>query len=298
MADQEGKYNIKAVSLMLGIQPGTLRAWERRYKMIAPVRNDSGHRLYTEEHVKLLKILLKKINQGFTISQAVAMIDKKPLYVEADIEQPIYQLQCVKLTEELLEAFVKFDEPKAQEVINTLFAIFTVEKVIFEVFSTVLVNMGKLLESGKANSSHIHFASMLIRSRIAAIYHNHSINLLRPKAVTFCSPGEWHDIGLLIFSLFIRRQGLDVINLGANIVVEDLDQSLNIIQPKYLFISCTMQENIPPTLELINQLTEQFPSIRIGLGGTGFYTLNQVEKKQLSNLFVGQTVAEWEKWLT
>jgi MerR family transcriptional regulator, light-induced transcriptional regulator len=298
MEDQVGKYNIKAVSLMLGIQPGTLRAWERRYKMIAPVRNDSGHRLYTEEHVRLLKILLKKINQGFTISQAVAMIDKKPLYIEADTEQPIYELQIVRLTEELLEAFVKFDELKAQEVINTLFAVFTIEKVIFDVFSTVLVNMGKLWESGKANSGHIHFASMLIRSRIDAIYHNYSANKLRPKAVTFCSPGEWHDIGLLIFSLFLRRQGLDVINLGANIIVDDLDQSINIIQPKYLFISCTMQENIPPTIELISQLTDQFPSIRIGLGGSGFYTLKQVEKKQLSSLFVGQTAAEWEKWLT
>ncbi|OLS40212.1 MerR family transcriptional regulator [Bacillus sp. MRMR6] len=296
MEDQEGKYNIKAVSLMLGIQPGTLRAWERRYKMIAPVRNDSGHRLYTEEHIKLLRILLKKTNQGFTISQAVAMINQKPLYVETDAEQPIYQQQLVRLTEELLEAFIKFEEPKAQEVINTLFSIFTVEKVIFDVLSNVLVNMGRLWETGKANSSHIHFASMLIRSRIASIYYNHTANPLRPKAVTFCSPGEWHDIGLLIFSSFLRRQGLNVIDLGANIGADDLDQSLKIIQPKYLFISCTMEENIPPTIELINQLTEKFPSLRIGLGGSGFCTLKQVEKKQLSNIFVGQTIAEWEKW--
>ena len=84
MADQEGKYNIKAASQMLGIQPGTLRAWERRYQMIAPVRNESGHRLYTEEHIKILKWLLKKVNQGFTISQAIALLDNSQSNIDSE----------------------------------------------------------------------------------------------------------------------------------------------------------------------------------------------------------------------
>lgn len=65
MATEEGKYNIKAVSKMLGIQPGTLRAWERRYQIVAPKRNESGHRLYTEEHIKVLKWLIRKVDQVF-----------------------------------------------------------------------------------------------------------------------------------------------------------------------------------------------------------------------------------------
>ena len=44
MLSQVGKYNMKAASQILGIQPGTLRAWERRYHMIAPVRNELGYR--------------------------------------------------------------------------------------------------------------------------------------------------------------------------------------------------------------------------------------------------------------
>ncbi len=61
---------------MLGIQPGTLRAWERRYQIIAPVRNESGHRLYAEEHIKILKWLIQRVNKGFTISQAVSLLEK------------------------------------------------------------------------------------------------------------------------------------------------------------------------------------------------------------------------------
>ncbi|TKJ03751.1 MerR family transcriptional regulator, partial [Bacillus cereus] len=47
MPTLNGKYNIKAVSNIIGVQPSTLRAWERRYQIIAPKRNQAGHRLYT-----------------------------------------------------------------------------------------------------------------------------------------------------------------------------------------------------------------------------------------------------------
>ena len=42
MPNSNGKYNIKAVSNILGIQPSTLRAWKRRYHIIAPKKNRVG----------------------------------------------------------------------------------------------------------------------------------------------------------------------------------------------------------------------------------------------------------------
>lgn len=73
----EGKYNIKAASTILGIPSGTLRAWERRYQFIAPDRNESGHRLYSDKQIQTLKGLIEKTKQGFTISQAVALLDRE-----------------------------------------------------------------------------------------------------------------------------------------------------------------------------------------------------------------------------
>ncbi len=35
MPTLSGKYNIKAVSNIIGVQPSTLRAWERRYQILA-----------------------------------------------------------------------------------------------------------------------------------------------------------------------------------------------------------------------------------------------------------------------
>ena len=79
MSDQKGKYNIKAISNMLGMHPGTLRAWERRYNIIEPVRNEAGHRLYTEDQMKVLKWVVGKVEQGFTIGQAVELLSDELL---------------------------------------------------------------------------------------------------------------------------------------------------------------------------------------------------------------------------
>ena len=44
-ADQE-LFPIRTVSAETGVNPITLRAWERRYGLVNPRRTDTGHRLY------------------------------------------------------------------------------------------------------------------------------------------------------------------------------------------------------------------------------------------------------------
>lgn len=42
---QEQLYPIRTVSDLTGVNATTLRAWERRYGLIKPLRTDTGHRL-------------------------------------------------------------------------------------------------------------------------------------------------------------------------------------------------------------------------------------------------------------
>lgn len=44
---QEQLFPIREVSRLTGVNPVTLRAWERRYGLIQPARTESGHRLYS-----------------------------------------------------------------------------------------------------------------------------------------------------------------------------------------------------------------------------------------------------------
>ncbi|WP_421379292.1 MerR family transcriptional regulator [Bacillus salacetis] len=294
--NSEGKYNIKAISKMLGIQPGTLRAWERRYKMIAPVRNESGHRLYSDEHLRILKWLVSKVEQGFTISQAVSLLDKQEVTEELDSESQTGN-RMYDLTEELLQALLQFDETKAHQLMNTAFSLYTIDKVVIDVLGTLLVKIGDLWEHNEITTAHEHFASAVLRARISTLMQTFPHNGLLPKVVAVCGPGEFHELGLLIFTVYVRRKGFEVIYLGSSIREEDIEVVVDTVKPRFLFLSCTMRENIDQTLGIIDKLQEEKESLHVGVGGLAVNTLpHHLKEKYKANL-VGTKKEDWDIWL-
>ncbi|AHF00538.1 MerR family transcriptional regulator [Thiomicrospira aerophila AL3] len=72
--DHQALYPIREVSRLTGIKPITLRAWERRYGLVEPVRTPSGHRLYTENHLAIIKEAMMLVDTGLPISQVKAIL--------------------------------------------------------------------------------------------------------------------------------------------------------------------------------------------------------------------------------
>lgn len=293
---QEGKYNIKAVSKLLNIQPGTLRAWERRYKFIEPVRNESGHRLYTEKHLQTLKWLINKTNQGFTISQAVSLLENTGSEDSGSTESRKDE-QTIKLADDLIEALLNFNETKAQMLISQAFSMYTIEHTIVDVLGSILVRIGDKWENGEITSAHEHFASNILKARISSVMHTIPTNGFLPKALAVCAPGEKHEFGLLIFTIFLKRKGYETIYLGESIADKDLFKVLNIIKPRYLFMSCSQQENLEATLELVEALKSDFPDLKIGLGGAALSLIPEEMRAAFCGVLMGDTQSDWEEWL-
>lgn len=298
MIGEEGKYNIKAVSKILGVQPGTLRAWERRYQMIAPKRNEAGHRLYTEKHVKILRWLVGKVNQGFTISQAVSLLESNEMertttFLEGELQVDRLSVAADELTEALLE----FNERRAREILHYVFSLFSIEQVMINVLGSVLLKVGDLWESDKITTAHEHFASSFLRSQIGAVFQSLPIDPVLPRAVSVCAPDEEHELGLLIFTLFLRRKGYDVIYLGTSIADGDIYTLIDQLHPRFLFFSCTLLENTHKAIQLAKNLKQYYPDISIGIGGYAMEELTVEEKEKLNHFLLGSTKQEWEAWL-
>ncbi|PAK53257.1 MerR family transcriptional regulator [Priestia megaterium] len=295
----EGKYNIKAISNMVGIQPGTLRAWERRYQILNPVRNDSGHRLYTEEDLRKLKWLTEKVSGGFTISQAVSLLETESSTVgtfeeegEGEVDSP------QKIRDELLTMLLSFEEGKAQDLINHAFSLYSVEKVVIDILGSLLVTVGDMWEKGQITSAHEHYTTQVLKTRISMIFYSLPSNGLLPKAIAVCGPNETHEVGLLVFTLFLRRKGFEVIYLGSSIEDKDVELIVKEVDPTFLFMSCTMLENAEKTLNLTNQMIKKFPHLKVGLGGYVFDVLDSKRKGEAQPFILGNTKEEWNSWLT
>jgi DNA-binding transcriptional MerR regulator len=55
MGKKEKTYKIGQAAKMLGLESYVLRFWEKEFPQLKPLRTSKGQRLYTEEHIKLIK---------------------------------------------------------------------------------------------------------------------------------------------------------------------------------------------------------------------------------------------------
>lgn len=293
---QIGKYNIKAISNLVGILPGTLRAWERRYNIISPVRNEAGHRLYTEEHVYILKWLVQKVNEGFTIGQAIILYETREHKTTKD-ESFTENFQSDHLVNQIVSALLSFEEGEAHNYMNEAFSLYSVDKVLFKIISKVFINIGDKWRNGEITSAHEHFATSFLRTRLGMVYQNLPNNKHLPKIIAVCGPEEKHELGLLIFTIYLRRIGFQVIYLGASIDSADLDQVIDEVDPAGFIISCTLKENLKKTIDLAIMIKKIKPSSIIGIGGYAVSTCESPIMDSIQEFYVGNAQSNWDEWL-
>ena len=66
---------MRLVAVRTGLTPDLLRAWEKRYGAVAPVRSPGGQRLYSDADVERLLLLARAVQGG----RAIGQIAKLPL---------------------------------------------------------------------------------------------------------------------------------------------------------------------------------------------------------------------------
>lgn len=67
-------YGIREVSRLTGVQPVTLRAWERRYGLLRPGRSERGHRVYGEAELRRINDILFWVGKGVAIGRVPALL--------------------------------------------------------------------------------------------------------------------------------------------------------------------------------------------------------------------------------
>jgi DNA-binding transcriptional MerR regulator len=75
----QGYLPIREVARSTGVNPVTLRAWERRYGLIVPHRTPKGHRLYSQDNLARIQAILTWLARGVAVSQVRELLEQRPL---------------------------------------------------------------------------------------------------------------------------------------------------------------------------------------------------------------------------
>lgn len=278
-------YTIKSVYQYTGITPATLRAWERRYGVLAPRRSGGGYRLYSERDIATLLWLKGQVDAGLSISRAVALLEMHhqageapELGVHLDLRAGLppggsetEARSKEAIVADLIEALLAFRESEAEVLLGEAFALYPLDTVVEEIITPTLVEIGERWHRREATVVQEHFATAFLRRRLTVLFDVYEEPSSGPLAITGSGPGEWHDVGILLVSLALRRHGWRVIYLGQNVPAEHLIAEITRQRPNLVCLSASTLESAEGLVDLARAISELPAShLRLVLGGRAF----------------------------
>jgi DNA-binding transcriptional MerR regulator len=289
---QKPMYNLGAVVQETGVEPDTLRAWERRYGLPDPARTKGGHRLYSRRDVDTIKWLLARQEEGMRISRAVELwrsLDEagqdplQPTHREPRAET-IAEHTIAELRQAWISACLAFDEREAEQILTQALALYPPETVGLELLLKGVAQIGQGWYEGEVTVQQEHFASELVVRRIEALLQAAPPPTRAGRILAACPPEEEHALGLLWLTYLLRRRGWEVLYLGANVPIVRLEEVTRTAGPS-LVISVALQLPTAATLLEMARFLQQ-EGIPLAFGGRIFDRLPAL-RARIPGHFVG-----------
>lgn len=103
-------YSIGEVAERCGINPVTLRAWQRRYGLLKPQRSEGGHRQFDESDIQRIMEIKRWIESGVSVSKVKALLDENVVTdvpgwrsIQEDMMSMLRQVNPARLRAALVE---------------------------------------------------------------------------------------------------------------------------------------------------------------------------------------------------
>jgi len=238
---EEKLYTIGTVSRLTGVGAITLRAWERRYDLIHPVRKDSGHRLFTRKHIDQINRITALTTQGVRISQITPDMLEGEQVKRSD--QNSDGDRWIHYRHNMISAIIAYDEIRLEELYGEVLSLYPIGAVTRNLLKPLLVELGLRWETGTGMVAEEHFFAFYLRNKLGARFHHRPRPDQGKLLVLAGLPGEYHEIALLLFALAANDKGYRLLTLGADMPLAELPYVANKTKCDAIILSGAIQPN-------------------------------------------------------
>ncbi|PTL81717.1 MerR family transcriptional regulator [Vitiosangium sp. GDMCC 1.1324] len=266
----ERTYRIHVAAELSGVRVELIRAWERRYGVLAPRRTPSGYRVYTDRDVEVLKRLKKLTEEGVSISEAAEMLPQLLAELEASrpaLAQEPTPTRLADWREDLLEAAEALDQRRVARVLDEVLAALSPLKAYEEVLVPLQCEVGARWHAGAFSVVQEHLVTQEVRARLISLLHV-SPDKGHRRVVLACFPDEQHEIGLLGAALRMRHEGWSVTLLGQRVPAVEVGTLARELKADLVGLSAVMDPGARDFEASLSSILEGVPKgIPIWVGG-------------------------------
>ncbi len=286
----ESQYPIGAVAVLTGLTVDTLRAWERRHRVVTPARDDRG-RIYGDAEVRRLQLVAAAVARGHAVGRlsrlddsAIAALLERPAPVPgaalpvdaaAAPRRAPRTAAAMEPTPALgaplgrvLAALRRFDASEVEREIGRIAAVLPPRDLVHAWVLPLMRHTGTEWHDGRLSTGQEHLLSAVLRSLLGGIIRAMPHAPRRPSVLMTTLPRDRHEFGILGAALLAALAGIRVTYLGVELPPDEVVDAARRSGATAVLLGLTYTDARPRTSADIERIARRLPAgIELWLGG-------------------------------
>jgi DNA-binding transcriptional MerR regulator len=262
-------YSIKAVAQATGLTVETLRAWERRYGVVSPVRDSNGRRVYRPEDVLRLRRLREGTERGHPISRLAPLSDERLTALLGAPADERARGAADAFVQRILEAAEQFRTAECEQAVTLAVAVLPPQRLVSEVLQPLLTEVGNRWHRGEFAISQERLVSKVVSRHIRLMLDTYDRAARRETVLFATLPGERHELGLLMSAMLCASHGFKVHYLGTDLPAVEIARFAREVGASVVALSVVLQQRVDELPAELAALADALPAgTAIWLGGS------------------------------
>lgn len=284
------RYRIQTVSERTGVPSVTLRAWERRYGVPAPVRSpDSKYRLFSENDVARVRRMQALIADGMRAREAAHIALEEGATANAP-----RSAQLERARQDILRAAQSLQPQSVHDAVHRSLEQDRPGRVFEDIFVPVLRTLGNRWAQDEEGISHEHLASTAILAALDRSLQSRQPSHPRGTILLAAVAGERHVLPLYGPAFAATEHGFLALVLGGDTPPRAIHEACKLVSPEALGLSLTHDDGRPASnpWTAYADAAGSIPWIVGGAGASAHATAIEAAGGQ-----VGRTAGDWRALL-
>lgn len=278
MPSANGLHPVRIVAQRTGLTPDVLRAWERRYGAVSPVRSPGGQRHYSDADIERLTLLSRASRAGRQIGQLVPLPNEElQRLIESD-ERESRERAGLGPDQPALESYLstaliaveEFDALRLEQTLRTAVLRMPVDEVLDQVVGPLLFTIGSLWHQGLLRPANEHLATTTIRRVLVWMSELTVPDAGAPMIVVGTPSNQMHELGAMLAATTAAGSGWRVAYMGPNLPAEELARAVRHARAQAIALSVVYPTDDPELANELRVLRQNLPrEVPIVVGGSG-----------------------------
>jgi DNA-binding transcriptional MerR regulator/methylmalonyl-CoA mutase cobalamin-binding subunit len=264
------RYPIRAAAKLTGVPVDTLRAWERRYAVVAPQRDRRG-RMYSEGDVRKLKLLRVLVERGHPIGRLAQLSEEQLGVLHVEAAEPPRPLRADAVAvdlEAVVAALERFDGTGAERELRRLAALLRPREFVREVALPLMRRVGDDWFAGRLSVAQEHLASAVLRNLLGSLVRAHTPEEPRVSLLFATATGEGHEFGILAAAMLAVGGGVGAVYLGPDLPPHEIAIAARRTQARVVVLGVIGARGTAEALAGVRQLATELPrGVELWVGG-------------------------------